>query len=125
MARGAGRTVLVVEDDRDLRSLVELALTSAGYRVETATDGRAALAQVDREMPGLILLDMKMPGMNGWEFADAFRARFDASAPIVVLTAAREAAERAADVRADGHLGKPFDLDDLFAIVGRFVPPVA
>ena len=70
------KRVLVVEDDEALRDIVELALTDAGYRVVTAANGRAALDEVAREMPGLILLDMKMPVMNGWEFVSAFRARY-------------------------------------------------
>ncbi len=61
--------VLVVEDDSDLVALMELVLSDAGYRVRTAPEGGAALARVAEEMPGLILLDMRMPGMNGWEFA--------------------------------------------------------
>ena len=109
--------VLVVEDDSDLVSLMELVLTDAGYRVRTAPEGAAALARVAEQMPGLILLDMRMPGMNGWEFAREFRARHGRACPIVVVTAAENARARAAEVDADGWLAKPFEIDDVLRLV--------
>jgi CheY-like chemotaxis protein len=60
-----------------------------------------------------------MPVMDGWEFARRYRARPEPHAPIVVLTAARDAADRAAEIQADGHLGKPFDVDDLLTLVSH------
>ncbi len=115
--------VLVVEDDADLVSLMELVLSDAGYRVRTAPEGGAALARVAEEMPGLILLDMRMPGMNGWEFAREFRARHGHPCPVVVVTAAENARRRAEEVGADAWLAKPFDLDDVLALVSRFLGP--
>lgn len=109
--------ILVVEDDGDLVSLMELVLSDAGYRVRTAPEGAAALARVAEEMPGLILLDMRMPGMNGWEFAREFRARHGRAAPIVVVTAAENARARAAEVDAEGWLSKPFEIDEVLRIV--------
>jgi DNA-binding response OmpR family regulator len=111
--------ILVVEDDPDLLALVEMILADAGYRVVTAPEGRAALACVAREMPALVLLDMRMPGMNGWEFAREFRARFGPAAPIVVVTAADNARARAAEVGAEGWLAKPFDIEDVLRAVER------
>jgi CheY-like chemotaxis protein len=111
--------VLVVEDDPDLLALVEMILVDAGYRVRTARDGRAALDRVGEEMPALILLDMRMPVMNGWEFAREFRARHERAAPIVVVTAAENARARAEEIDADGFLAKPFDLDDVLSAVER------
>jgi CheY-like chemotaxis protein len=117
--------VLVVEDDVDLVALMELVLTDAGYRVRTAHEGGAALLRVAEEMPGLILLDMRMPGMNGWEFARQFRARHGRAAPIVVVTAAENARARAAEVEADGWLAKPFEIDDVLGIVARHAAAAA
>ena len=111
--------ILVVEDDPDLLSLVEMILADAGYRVFTAPEGRAALACVAREMPALVLLDMRMPGMNGWDFAREFRARWGRSAPIVVVTAAENARARAAEIGAEGWLAKPFDIDAVLRTVER------
>lgn len=115
------RPVLVVDDDDSIREFVSVALTDEGYEVLTAEDGAAALETVQRRQPGVILLDMRMPVMDGWEFARAYRAFPDPHVPIVVVTAARDAADRAAQIQADGYLAKPFDLDDLLAIVERFV----
>jgi CheY-like chemotaxis protein len=117
--------LLVVEDDSDLVSLMELVLTDAGYRVRTAPEGAAALARVAEEMPGLILLDMRMPGMNGWEFAREFRARYGRAAPIVVVTAAENARARAAEVEAEEWLSKPFEIDDVLRIVARHAAAAA
>lgn len=112
-------SVLVVEDDQDLSGLLELLLVDAGYRVRLAGDGRAALARVQEEMPGVILLDMRMPVMNGWEFAREFRARFGRACPVVVVTAAENARLRAEEIGAEGWLSKPFDVDDVLAMVDR------
>jgi len=117
--------VLVVEDDPDLVSLMELVLADAGYRVRIAPEGGAALARVAEEMPGLILLDMRMPGMNGWEFAREFRARHGRACPIVVVTAAENARARAAEVEADGWLAKPFEIDDVLRIVANHAAAAA
>lgn len=115
------RSVLVVEDDLDLLGLMEMVLQEAGHQVRTAGDGLRALEQVSEEMPGLILLDMRMPVMNGWEFAREFRARHGRACPIVVVTAAENAQLRAAEVEAEGWLSKPFDLEDVLQLVDRFL----
>ncbi len=115
--------ILVVEDDLDLLGLVEMLLQDTGYRVRTASDGLQALARVAEEMPSLILLDMRMPVMNGWEFAREFRARHGRGCPIVVVTAAENARRRAEEIGADAWLAKPFDLDDVLALVTRFLGP--
>ncbi|HEY3352462.1 MAG TPA: response regulator [Polyangia bacterium] len=119
MQNGA-RRVLVVEDDPDLAGLVALTLESEGYEVHAATNGAHALAAIERHgMPGVILLDIMMPVMDGFEFARQFRRRHDHGARIVVMTAASDASARAAQVQADGWIGKPFELEDLIAVVAR------
>lgn len=115
------KAVLVVDDDVDLLGMVAILLEEAGYRVITAGEGQEALQKVAQEMPGMILLDMKMPGMNGWQFAREFRARHNHRAPIVVLTAAEDARKRAEEIGAEGYLGKPFDIADVIRIVDRHV----
>ncbi|HZZ86492.1 MAG TPA: response regulator [Anaeromyxobacteraceae bacterium] len=117
------RDVLVVEDDADLSALMEMVLRDAGFEVRRAGDGLDALARVEEAMPGVILLDMRMPRMNGWEFAQEYRRRWSERAPILVITAAENARARAAEVEADGFLEKPFDLDDVIRAVSRHVRP--
>ena len=115
----AARRVLVVEDEEDIRDFVAMVLDGEGYRVSTAPNGAVALDEVGREAFDLILLDMRMPVMDGWSFARAYRQSNGPHAPIVVLTAARDAAERAAQIQAQGYLGKPFDLNDLLRMVAH------
>ena len=110
--------ILVVDDDPDLREFLRLMLTSMGFEVISAANGKEALGVLEGHDPELILLDMKMPVMNGWEFCRAVDGR-DACPPIVVLTAAPDPAARAAEVHAEAWLGKPFEYDDLEAIVRR------
>ncbi len=114
--------VLVVDDDPDIGEFVSLALSDLGYDVDAVRNGRAALSSIDERPPGLILLDMRMPVMDGWEFARAYRERPGPHAPILVFTAARDAAQRASEVSADAHLAKPFSLDDLIDLVERLAP---
>jgi CheY-like chemotaxis protein len=117
MSTSEAQTVLVVDDDQDLLSLVAFVLESEGFHVETASDGRQALDAVAKHLPNLILLDMKMPVMDGWEFAKQFHSKYDSQAPIVVLTAYEDAKKRAQEIGANGWVGKPFDLDALVNIV--------
>jgi CheY-like chemotaxis protein len=114
-------SILVVEDDPDLLSLMEMILDGEGYRVRTAREGREALERVAEEMPGLVFLDMRMPGMNGWDFAREFRARHGAACPIVVVTAAEDARRRAEEIAAQGWLAKPFEIADVLAAAARHV----
>ncbi|HEY7036938.1 MAG TPA: response regulator transcription factor [Thermomicrobiales bacterium] len=115
--------ILVIDDDPSIREAVGFVLADEGFHVDEAANGLAALAAIDRHHPDLILLDMKMPIMDGWEFARCYRARHDRRAPIIVVTAAQDAAQRGADVDADDYLAKPFDLDVLVqrvtASIGR------
>ncbi len=119
MVEQKSKTILVVDDDRDLLTLVAFVLESEGYQVMTASDGSEGLARLEEKMPNLVLLDMKMPVMNGWEFAQEFQARYEKRPPVVVLTAAEDARKRAMEVGAAAWVGKPFDLDALVAVVAK------
>src|SRR5919199_6036371 len=109
----APQQVLVVDDDEGIRQLVAMALSSAGYDVMSAPDGAAALERLATLQPAVILLDMLMPTMDGWEFARLYEQRPGPHAPIIVLTAAHDAHTRAAGIKAKAWLTKPFHLDDL------------
>ncbi len=122
MTEGGPRLVLVVDDEQQIRDVAALVLEDEGYLVKTASDGQQALNIVGELVPDLILLDMRMPVMDGCGFVREYRSRFDHHAPIVVITAAESAAQRAEEVGAIGYLEKPFDLDALVGIVRRTVP---
>jgi CheY-like chemotaxis protein len=111
--------VLVVEDDEDVRGFVAAALQMKHNTVVEAMDGRHALQLLAEHCVDLILLDMKMPGMDGWSFAREYQARPGPHAPIVVMTAAADGPARAREVHAAESLAKPFDLDALFQVLGR------
>jgi CheY-like chemotaxis protein len=108
--------VLVVDDDPLIREVVAEMLDLEGYAVETAANGQEALAAVRRSEPRVVLLDMRMPVLDGWGFAQAIHQRGQ-QLPIVVMTAAHDAARWARDVGAQRVLPKPFELADLLSAV--------
>jgi DNA-binding response OmpR family regulator len=114
--------ILVVEDDPDMSEVIVWALQQARYETVAAANGRKALESVAVRMPSLILLDMMMPVMDGWQFASEFRARYGQPAPIIVVTAAEQTERRAQEIGADDWLSKPFELRDLLHAVARFCP---
>ena len=122
MVHNDRQPILVVDDDDIILSTVEILLLDEGYAVTLASNGQEALACVERQPPRLILLDMKMPIMDGWTFAATYRAQPGPHAPIIVMTAAHEPADRAKAIAADGYIAKPFDIDHLLAIVRRHAP---
>jgi len=108
------KTILILEDEKDILEALTALLKTEGYEVKTAHHGREALDYLEKSpLPDLILLDMKMPVMNGWEFTTEFYRLYDHRAPLFVMTAAADAEKRAQEVSADGFIGKPFDLDEL------------
>lgn len=110
-------SVLVIEDDPDMRGLLVLMLEEQGHNVRAAPNGRAALEALQSERPDVILLDMKMPVMDGWEFARRYRVECGDPSPIVVMTAADDPRKPAEEIGAAGWLGKPVELDVLFDTV--------
>lgn len=111
--------VLVIDDDSDLREILSLSLETYGYEVMQAANGQEGLAFLASAPIDLVLLDMKMPVMDGWEFARQAHEQ-NACPPIIVVTAAENARKRAEEIGADGWLAKPFDVDDLLQAVGQF-----
>ena len=116
----AGEPILVVEDDDDIREVMQELLASEGYQVDVAKDGLDALDKLDDGVaaPPLILLDMMMPKMDGETFLKLLRGRpAMADAPIVVISGNAAAREKATALHADACLVKPFELDDLLGVV--------
>jgi CheY-like chemotaxis protein len=118
-------TVLVVDDDPDLRTMVTLVLESGGYAVREAADGVEAIERLQEELPDLILLDMRMPRMDGWELGRRVRAMYRHEIPIVVMTAAEHAEKRASEIDADDFVSKPFDVDTVLRTVAHHIRPHA
>ncbi|NVB79846.1 MAG: response regulator [Kofleriaceae bacterium] len=109
--------VLIVEDDPDLLELERDALAEKGYRVATAANGEEGLERIAEEQPQLVLLDMRMPVMDGWTFARMLRDRYGRRIPLAVITAAEDSKLRADEIGADADLGKPFEMRELFELV--------
>jgi len=110
-------TVLVVDDDPHLREIVRFALEQGGFRVEEAADGRAALAQLDRGLPALIVLDIMMPELDGLAVCREVRRKHEL--PIVFLSSRDDEVDRilGLELGGDDYLTKPFSPRELVARV--------
>jgi len=112
-----------VDDDRDLRELLAAVLSSAGYEPLTAENGAAALSVLRTVLPELIILDLMMPVMNGWQFREAQTALPDyARIPVVCLSGHHQARLQASTLGIKACVVKPFEIDDLLQVVNRFFP---
>ncbi len=111
------QTILVVDDEKRLAALVESYLTQEGYRVATAYNGKEALSAAEKYKPDLIILDLMMPEMNGYEFMRNQRAKNDT--PIIMLTAKVEDDDKVIglELGADDYVTKPFKPRELMARV--------
>ena len=116
--------LLVVDDDLDIVQTLGLCLRAEGYRVLLARNGLEALELLSPEMPAAILLDLMMPVMDGWQFAQELR-RLGHRTPLLVLSADQAVERHAGALEASSHLGKPFDLDELLGKVRQLVGPAA
>ena len=111
------KTIMVVDDEERLRTLVKAYLTKAGYRVVTASDGRQALFVARHEKPDLIILDVMMPNMDGYEFLRLHNKERDT--PVIMLTAKVEESDTVLglELGADDYITKPFSPRELTARV--------
>jgi diguanylate cyclase (GGDEF)-like protein len=121
-AENNGHRVLVIDDDRNLRKIIATNLELAGFGVDTAADGFEALARLEDRQPDLVLLDLMMPHMSGYEVARRIRAHKNpsiANVPIIILTAKSETEDklRGFDAGADDYVTKPFGPQELIARV--------
>ena len=116
------RTVLVVEDDPELLHSLSEVIESEGYGVACARHGLEALGRLRGGVrPSVILLDLMMPIMNGWQFRYEQRQDSDlAKIPVVVVSAKSDSQQHAAWLEADGYISKPIDLKVLFDMLSRY-----
>lgn len=104
------RRILLVEDEATLRETLRWALEDEGLSVVEAVDGLDAVERASAEEPSLVVLDMGLPGLDGYGVAQALRSRYGAALPILVVTADGRAMEKAQRCGAYAYLHKPFDI---------------
>jgi CheY-like chemotaxis protein len=115
-------TILVVDDDQDIRELMQTILESVGHRVTLAPNGQEAMSKLKRRAYDLVVLDIMMPTMSGYEVLDQIRAMPSrASTPVIVVTAKHDPSGVLREVAggAVDHLAKPFLPEELEDVVGR------
>jgi CheY-like chemotaxis protein len=115
--------ILVVDDDEGIRELLRMHLTSAGYEVEVAADAIIAGYKVLKAPPDLIITDVNMPHMDGFEFVAALKA--DAALPripVIFLTSLEDGDSRGRELGAVGYVTKPVRSDRLLSLVAQHVP---
>jgi DNA-binding response OmpR family regulator len=118
---GSSKHVLIVEDDDSIRHLLEQALRDAGYSVSTASNGTQALHSMREDSPELLLLDLMMPEMNGWDLLRCIAECGElAAVPVLIVSAAgANGLSEAQELGAPVFLPKPFDIDKLLLEVER------
>src|SRR5919108_5155352 len=116
-------TILVVDDDESIRDLLRMHLSAAGYEVHVAEDAIAAGYLVLRSPPDLIISDVHMPHMDGFEFIAALKADTTLpKIPVIFLTSDEEGDKRGKELGAIGYVTKPVRADKLLALVARHLP---
>lgn len=123
-----GRRILVVDDQQDIRDMTALVLSGAGYRVETAESGESALSTLVRDRFDLVLLDINMPGMDGWETLRLIRCDEDLTdVPVVMFSVKGEIRDKVESLQegATDYVTKPFIVDDLIDRVGKVLGTAA
>lgn len=113
--------ILIVEDDRDIVEILTLYLSGAGYEVETASDGALGLEALRQNGASVVLVDLMMPNMNGFDFIK--EARLFSTVPIVILSARDQATDKmlGLDLGADGYITKPFEPIEVLAYVRAMI----
>ena len=125
-AEALAPVVLIVDDEPEIRKLAELVLRNHGYRVQVAPNGKEAIRRLKESPPDVILLDLNMPIMDGWEFRAEQKRLADArlsEIPVLLLTAEEDGANHAARLQAVGVLKKPFDLSALLHAIRTAISP--
>ncbi|MBX3010319.1 MAG: response regulator transcription factor [Caldilineaceae bacterium] len=110
-------TILVVDDEQSISEVVSLYLTRSGYTVQVVHDGKAALHALQQQKPDLVVLDLMLPGLDGWEITRRLRA--EGNTPIIMLTARKEESDRilGLEMGADDYVVKPFSPQELVSRV--------
>ena len=118
------RTVLIIEDEKLIIVSTQMVLEAAGFRVESATNGEDGIAKARSEAPDLILLDIMMPGIDGWETLTRLkRDQATATIPVVIFTAREHTRghQKSTEMGAADYFRKPFEPDELIDLVEKHV----
>jgi CheY-like chemotaxis protein len=113
--------VLVIDDDDAVCEVLREALSEDGYAVATVPHGAAALELVKHHQPAVILLDLRMPIMDGWSFAEQYRRAAKPAASLILVSALKEIEESAARLGAAAFIRKPFELDEVVQVIDRCI----
>jgi two-component system alkaline phosphatase synthesis response regulator PhoP len=118
------RTVLIIEDEKLIIVSTQMVLEAAGFRVESATNGEDGIAKAKSQAPDLVLLDIMMPGIDGWETLTRLkRDAATANIPVVIFTAREHSRghQKSAEMGAVDYFRKPFEPDELIELVEKHV----
>ncbi len=120
------KRILIVEDESDIREAVQASLRLRGFVVTTAVDGQEALRKVKSDRPDLVLLDITMPKVDGWQVLKAIRTDGDEltrDLPVLMLTANRTTSSvvESQSQRATDYIMKPFDIEKLLRSINRYI----
>ncbi|WP_367357382.1 response regulator transcription factor [Mesotoga sp.] len=109
--------ILAVEDDIHIAKLLRMELTHEGYEIEVLSNGNDALKYLEKELPDLLILDVMLPGINGFSLLEEIRENISTDLPVIMLTAKGEVKDRIRGLRsgADDYLPKPFVIEELLA----------
>ena len=117
----AQKSVLLVEDDPDIQSLVEALLASEGIPVRIADDAEQALQEIRREKPALMLVDLTLPGITGGDLSTQVKREFGSDIRVVIMSAGRDLGATVRETGADDFLAKPFEVEDLIDKVKQWL----
>ncbi len=121
---GMKKKILIIDDEPDVIKIVDFRLKSAGYKVNMASDGREGIESIKKERPDLILLDIRMPVMDGYEVCRRIKSDEEFSGiPVIFLTASSGATikDKVSEYMADDYIIKPFDSENLLKKVKNLI----
>ena len=122
MSTQAPPVIYVCDDDDGILDVMTIVLEEAGFTVIQKTDGRAVMADIGNDLPDLLLVDLWMPTVGGEELTKKIKSNQElAHIPVIIISANRNTETIATAAGADGFLAKPFDIDELVALVRKFV----
>ncbi|MFA5836436.1 MAG: response regulator [Bellilinea sp.] len=127
MLQSDPRSIIYIEDDQEMIDLVAMILSRRGYEVKGIQGGRVGLSAIIEEKPDLILLDLMMPDMDGWDIFQQIRSREDTSAiPVIIITAKAQAIDKVLGLhiaKANGYICKPFRPQELLDSIDKVLKP--